>query len=1577
MEMQFPVNRGASKSKFQSVNRSKIPRGVRSVRSLPYVLGMAVCWLWPRAVVPMQAAAVAEVNPFLGTSIHPTSNEANAGEMIPAAVTPFGLVQWGPDTDTSNPSGYRYDNTTIKGFSLTHFSGRGIGYLMDFPFMPVLGNVTRSPVANPGAFKTGFSHTNESASPGYYQVRLNNNTNVQLTATRRAGFGQFTFPAQSAVSLIIHNKCFYKPSVASITIDPLNRVISGMHRGQITGGGASNPYNLYFWVQFDRPFTTNGTWSGTTLKARSTSSTSLSGGAYVTFDARNVQVVKVKVGLSYVSIANARTNLQSEIPGWDFTAVRAAASNQWESRLSAVQVTGGMADERTQFYTALYHSMIHPNVMSDVNGDYRGFDGVVRRLPADEEHFTHIPSWDQYRTHFPLLTLIAPREARETIRSLIRDAQQGGTAPGTWPRWVQGYADSHSMEGDPASVMVAMAYAMGIRDFDTNAAKAIMLNTATNPNALILNRRGREGLRDYLRYGYVTTSGQDGGDRWSSETLEYAVSDFGLAQFALALGDTATHATFLARSQGWRQLYDPEVDRAQNRDVAGQFARTAATNGRGFAEGTASQYTWMVPHNFKGLAAVMGGNANAVAKLDAHFTFLNGEGPGDSAYLGNEPDLWKPYAYLFLRTPWRTQDTVRRIRDALYANRPQGLPGNDDAGSMSAAYVFYSLGLCPLIPGVGGFLIGSPLFPEVTLTVPSGSLAAGHSLHVIAANAGASRPYIQSATLDGTPTTSLWVPVDRLFSNATTTVTFDMGSDPNTSWGNGEADEPPTDQPSLSAPSAPVGLRGRARSGCKVELFWQDTAWNEDGHKVQRSTDGTTFSTVATLAMNRGYYTDTAPAAGIYYYRVVATNDSGDSAPSQAIALTAAETTDLTLRDGLAAYWNFDEGSGSVADDSANGNNAGVQGASWTATARNGQALSFNGTNSYLQAGSSDILNVPGEQFTLAAWIRPAAWPADRSPRLLQKSGTGDQYRLVVEGGSLKFSLGFVGEVTAPTLPAASAWTHLAGTYDGSTLRLYFNGTQVASSAGSGRLHSTVAPLYIGTLTELKPSTCFSGILDDVRIYDRALSAAQVTDVMNDFTGVPPDTAGPRVSSHAPSDIVPGAQSSLTFTFNEAMNTNSFALAEVASFSGPGGDLTASLTNFNWLDDTRLLVQFAAQSASGAYTMVVGPHILDLAGNAMDQDGNGTNGESPADRYTAAFTITAGPLPDDPVLWYRFDEAPGAATVTDSSGRNHHGTVAGGPTFEPVGGVLGGAVTFDGTNDCVSAGTNADFDLTTFSISGWFKTQNTNAHFFVVTKGPAYNNRNYTVVVDKDQAFALTFKFSGTTGEDFSMSSAARALNDGRWHHFVAVADNAANAARIYLDGSLNATAPFTFNPEIRPADPLYIARYANSYSPGTLDDFRLYNRVLSSAEVAALYGAGNITRLAGSLGPSIEVLSATPALYGLGTNWRASQEVGGSPGYLGFATDTIAVAFGSDPKNAASIPSVPAIARNAATGDVTLTFATENGRTYLVQYCDDLPTGAWQTLATVAATGPTASYLDTTAGSVPRRFYRIRTQFP
>ncbi len=588
------------------------------------------------------------VNPFIGTS---GTQQGGPIDTFPGADVPFGMLQWSPDTPSQNAGGgYEYNDHAITGFSVTHLSGPGCSVFGDFAVLPTLG-----PVTDPAEAKDAFSHAHEQASPGWYALTLDDGVAVALTVTARTGLGSFTFPASTTANLLVNASS----AQAGVTAANVEVIGNDEIAGSATSGafcGMPDAFTVYFAARFDRPFSAHGTWRGALATPGSNVSRGAGSGAWVTFDTTRDDVVKMKVAISYVSVAGALANLRAENSGWDLDAVHSAALQMWRNVLARIAISGGTLGEQATFYTALYHAMLHPNVYSDDDGLYRGFDGKVHRVRRGHTEYANYSDWDVYRSQIPLVALLDPDRAGDMMQSLVDAAQQSGALP----RWARVNAPTSVMGGDSVDAVLAGAYAFGARDFDVRGAVGAMVRGASDPDLPRVDGWyvERPELAEYLRYGYVVnthTTSVAPVPNGASETLEYALDDFSIAQLARAAGETDVYRAFLRRSSNWENVFDTATGLVAPRDSDGAFMQTAIADAgqSGFQEGNAAQYSWMVPQDANDLIAGMGGRAQAQRRLDTFFTELDAGQNLPYAWLGNEPSLGSPWIYLSAGEPWR------------------------------------------------------------------------------------------------------------------------------------------------------------------------------------------------------------------------------------------------------------------------------------------------------------------------------------------------------------------------------------------------------------------------------------------------------------------------------------------------------------------------------------------------------------------------------------------------------------------------------------------------------------------------------------------------------------------------------------------------------------------------------------------------------------------------------------------------------------------------------------------------------------------------------------------------------------
>lgn len=721
------------------------------------------------------------VDTFIGT--------AGGGNTFPGATLPFGMVQWSPDTN--HDAWYRYDEKSILGFSLMHISGAGCPLYGDFAVLPVAGELATSPGKDFAPYAAAFDHAKEESHPGYYAVTLGNGVRVEITVAERAGIARFTFPAGTPARLLV-NAGSSAESIPGGSTDynhsgiALNDNSSGFFAESVAGHfcQSNSHYNIYAAALFNQPFVKKAVWRDDAVIANGVLAQGRHTGAWLDFS--NAREVTLKVGISFVSEDNARKNLEKEIPGWDFDAVRAHAKAVWTEVLDRVAVEGGTADQRKIFHTGVYHSFLSPNVFSDEDGRYMGFDGKVHNVAgAQKAQYANFSDWDIYRNTVQWQALFFPERASDMDQSLVNDAEQSGQLP----RWEAANDVTYVMGGDSPAPVLASSYAFGARGFNAETALKFMVKAATETES----NHERPFLAEYLKLGYVPVD-KDSID--ASRTLEYASDDFAIAQLAKAQGHEDLVAQFLKQSENWKNLLDPETHWIRPRNGDGswlqgfdpdhslpkRYKAPVATDALGYEEGNAWQYSFMVPFDYPALIHDMGGEDAVIPRLDKFFLKLRCW--GQPCYnIENEPDFVVPYAYAWAGQPWKTQEVVTRIAQDTFKAAPDGIPGNDDLGATSGVYVWDALGMYPAVPGVGGVVLGTPMFDRATL-----KLAGGRTLIVSRRGQGI---YVSGVELHGAPYESEWLPIVRLRSGDNHLI-FVMQEKPDTSRGTSITDRPPS-----------------------------------------------------------------------------------------------------------------------------------------------------------------------------------------------------------------------------------------------------------------------------------------------------------------------------------------------------------------------------------------------------------------------------------------------------------------------------------------------------------------------------------------------------------------------------------------------------------------------------------------------------------------------------------------------------------------------------------------------------------------------------------------------------------------
>ena len=698
------------------------------------------------------------VNPLIGTGGH--------GHTFPGASVPFGMVQLSPDTRLDGWDGcsaYHGSDSVVYGFSHTHLSGTGCSDYGDILVMPVAGTVT---LASYG-YASPFSKQNETAVPGYYRIsRLKGPITAELTSTARVGFHRYTFPPTAEANIVIDLKHRDKVLESALKIAGPDEI-----EGYRFSQAWATKQMIYFVAKFSKPFSSHTISSSGSLSATITEGNGDDIKAFFTFTTVANEKILVKVGISAVSIEGARKNLEAELPGWDFDHVAGQASALWNTELEKIKAEDGTPEQQVVFYTALYHTLLQPNIYSDVDGQYRGRDMKIHKTDSFD-YYTVFSLWDTYRAANPLYTLIEPKRTSDFVNTFIRQYEEGGMLP----VWELSSNETGCMIGYHSVSVIADAWLKGIRGFDGLKALNAMKHSAEQDHL---------GLKYYKSKGYIPA---DREGESVSKTLEYAYDDWCIAMMAKSLADLDTYKTYLARSQNYKNIYDriSGFMRAKANETWFSPFDPAEVNFN-YTEANAWQYNFYVPHDLGGLMNLMGGRSNFKLKLDDLFSAdskMTGRDQSDISGLigqyahGNEPSHHMAYLYDYAGVPWETQRLVHRVCNDFYRNKPDGLIGNEDCGQMSAWYIFSALGFYPVTPGSGIYALGSPVFPKATI-----SLENGKSFVIKANSVSEQNFYIQSVSLNGKPYTKCFITHADILKGGE--LVFNMGSQPNKAWGTG------------------------------------------------------------------------------------------------------------------------------------------------------------------------------------------------------------------------------------------------------------------------------------------------------------------------------------------------------------------------------------------------------------------------------------------------------------------------------------------------------------------------------------------------------------------------------------------------------------------------------------------------------------------------------------------------------------------------------------------------------------------------------------------------------------------------
>ena len=732
-------------------------------------------WIFSLSVPALchgQSNATEDLSQF----VHPIIGTQRMGHTYPGATSPFGMVQLSPDTDTIpyeqngryNPdvykycAGYQYDDKTIVGFSHTHFSGTGHSDLGDFLIMPTTGELRLSPgvAKQPGSgYRSGFSHTTEVAEPDYYKVKLEDyNILAELTTTTRVGIHRYTFPATDQAHIVLdlmHGIYNYEDKNVWTYVRVVNDTLVVGYR-QTSGWARTR--TEYFAMSFSKPFYQYGSRNYSKKQVyrgfwgkfdQNHNFPDLAGRQLrMHFDFKTTQgeQIGIKLALSPVSTDGALLNLRTEAPDWNFDRVRRQGREAWNAELGKLHVEGSQATKEN-FYTSVYHAFINPTVYMDVDGSYRGLDQQNHKADGFV-NYTTFSLWDTHRALHPLFNILQPTRNADMIKSFLAHYQQ--SAEHMLPIWSHYANENWCMSGYHSVSVIADAIVKGNTPFDAGQALEACIATS--------NHRSFEGLGSYIDKGYIPaeTNGTS-----VSTTLEYAYDDWSIAQAAKKLGRMDIYATYMRRSENYKDVFDSSVGYMRPRLADGSFRKdfdVLSTNGQGFIEGNAWNYSLYVPHDPAGLIAMLGGKRRFVHHLDSLFTMelpdkffaetedITRDGIIGNYVHGNEPSHHVAYLYNWTDQPWKTQERVRMILEKQYKPTPDGLGGNDDCGQMSAWYIFTALGFYPVAPGSAEYSLGSPAVDAATIRMENGK-----TFTIEAKDQGAKNVYVKKVELNGTP----------------------------------------------------------------------------------------------------------------------------------------------------------------------------------------------------------------------------------------------------------------------------------------------------------------------------------------------------------------------------------------------------------------------------------------------------------------------------------------------------------------------------------------------------------------------------------------------------------------------------------------------------------------------------------------------------------------------------------------------------------------------------------------------------------------------------------------------------------
>ncbi|HKI77810.1 MAG TPA: GH92 family glycosyl hydrolase, partial [Ignavibacteriaceae bacterium] len=720
------------------------------------------------------------VDPFIGTGGH--------GHTYPGASLPFGMVQLSPDTDIKGwdwCSGYHYSDNSIMGFSHTHLSGTGIGDYGDIMFMPTVGKIKLNPGSkeNPDeGYRSRFDHTSEIAEPGYYSVTLKDyKIKTELTSTLRAGIQKYTFPESDKSNIIIDLTHGISDIPTDLKIEVIDKnKIAGYRRST----GWAKDQIVYFYAQFSKPFDSFGIAVNDSIKNDLQKAQGKNIKAFVRFSTTKEEEILIKTGISSVSVDGAKNNLQKEIPDWDFEKIRRDAKRAWDKELNKIEVSGGTKDQKTIFYTALYHTLLNPNLFMDVDGNYPGEDKKIHNAfdNSKERNFTNytvFSLWDTFRAAHPLFTILEPFRVNDFIKTFLHKYNEGGILP----IWELAANETGTMIGYHSIPVIVDAFMKGYRNYDVQSIYEAM-KVSADKNWL--------GLKYYREQGFVPA---DKENESVSKTLEYSYDDWCISIMAKELGFKKDYVRFSKRAQFYKNLFDDSTKfmRAKrNGNWLSPFDPFSVSGN--YTEANAWQYSFFVPQDIPGLINLYKGKENFTKKLDQLFSVestLRGiDQPDISGMIGqyahgNEPSHHIAYLYDYAGAPYKTQEKIRQILNEMYSANPDGLSGNEDCGQMSAWYVFSAIGFYPVTPGMNYYAIGSPIFDAVTIHLDNNK-----KFVINAVNNSKENRYIESASLNGKEYSKVFLNHSDIMNGGI--LNINMSRDSKNGWGTKPEDTPPS-----------------------------------------------------------------------------------------------------------------------------------------------------------------------------------------------------------------------------------------------------------------------------------------------------------------------------------------------------------------------------------------------------------------------------------------------------------------------------------------------------------------------------------------------------------------------------------------------------------------------------------------------------------------------------------------------------------------------------------------------------------------------------------------------------------------